>query len=284
MDEVEIAVIGAAGGTGQAVVSALLRRGKSVRALIHRAEQKSIFPCIDAVPVELESVASIAKGVQGAGAVHYVPPVFHDQEEQFGINVIQALNLTGVRRMSYHSVLHSGTPGMPHHWRKARVELHLRHSDLRWTILQPAMYVQTPFAFYIPEQKVMSPGFSITKPFAPVDLDDIAEVTATVLSEEGHDYATYELAGPELLSFIDMANSLTRVTGEVVQAVQADPAVVLSMVEGRGITGNAAELLRLMMAHYDAYGLVGNSNVLEMLLKRPASRFEIVAQRLLGAA
>jgi NAD(P)H dehydrogenase (quinone) len=42
--------------------------------------------------------------------------------------------------------------------------------------------------------------FSLDTPFTPVALADVAEATAIVLTDDGHDLATYELGGPEVLS------------------------------------------------------------------------------------
>lgn len=64
-----------------------------------------------------------------------------------------------VSRIAYHSVLHSNTLEMPHHIRKAGCERLLRHSPLSWTILQPAMYVQTALGFFDAEAGTLTPPF-----------------------------------------------------------------------------------------------------------------------------
>lgn len=269
-----VAVLGAAGGTGRAVVDALLSRCVDVRALIHRPAQESLFTSgVDCRVVELDDRATLIEALRGVDAAYYIPPVFNAAEERFGDNVIAAVEAAGLKRLVYHSVLHAPTPDMPHHARKARVELALRHSSLDWTIVQPAMYAQTPLAFLDIERGVLSPGFDVERPFNPISLDDLAEAVARVLTEEGHEFATYELAGSERLTFVDMARIISTVRGLPIEAHAASPEALVDQVRTRGYAPAAAEEIGLMMAHYDRHGLVGNGRVLAMLLGREPKSF-----------
>lgn len=269
-----IAVLGAAGGTGRAVVGALLERGANVRALIHRSAQESLFTGgVDCRVVELDDRATLTEALRGVNAAYYIPPVFNAAEERFGDNVIAAAEAAGLKRLVYHSVLHAPTPDMPHHARKARVELALRHSSLDWTIVQPAMYAQTPLAFLDLERGLLSPGFDIKRPFNPIGLDDLAEAVARILIEDGHEFATYELAGFERLTFVDMARIISSVRGLAIEAHAASPKELVDQVRTHGYAPAAAEEIGLMMAHYDRHGLVGNGRVLAMLLGREPKSF-----------
>ena len=272
-----VAVLGAAGGTGRAVVDALLSRGVNVRALIHRPAQESLFTRgVDCRIVELDDRATLIDALRGVGAAYYIPPVFNAAEERFGDNVIAAAEAAGLKRLVYHSVLHAPTPDMPHHARKARVELALRHSSLEWTIVQPAMYAQTPLAFLDLERGVLSPGFDVERPFNPIGLYDLAEAVARILTEDDHEFATYELAGSERLTFIDMARIISAARGTTIQARAAMPEQLIERIKTQDYAPAAAEEIRLMMAHYDRHGLVGNGRVLTMLLGREPIGFAAI--------
>ena len=280
-----IAVIGAAGGTGRAVVNALLGRGLNVRALIHRTAQRSLFDhAVDCRVVELDDRETLTDALRGAGAAYYIPPVFNAAEETFGDNVIAAAEMAGTRRLVYHSVLHAPTPDMPHHARKARVELALRHSSLDWTVVQPAMYVQTPLAFLDVDRGTLSPGFDVSRSFNPIALEDLADAVARILTEENHEFATYELAGSERLTFVDMARIISASRGTDIKALAAPPEQLVEQAKARGYAEAAAEEIRLMMAHYDRHGLVGNGRVLAMLLGREPIGFAAAVDRALSNA
>ncbi|WP_374942607.1 SDR family oxidoreductase [Sphingomonas sp.] len=273
---IDVAVIGAAGPTGRAVMDALSAAGATTRALVHRSPSDGSR---DHRVVELADRDSLSAGMEGVRTVHYIPPTYDAAEESYGANVIAAAQRAGAQRLVYHSVLHAPTPAMPHHWRKAKVEMLLRDSPFAWTILQPAMYVQTALAFLSPDHTALIPGFDVGSQFSPIDLTDLAEATARILTEPGHDHATYELAGSERLSFKDMAGVIASVTGRPITARALDPELVLKQAEHRGFAGTALDELRLMMAHYDRHGLVGNGRILTMILGREPTPFAQAVER-----
>jgi NAD(P)H dehydrogenase (quinone) len=269
----DVAVLGAAGQTGRRVVRALARRGANVRAVVREARPAAEQPeAADVEAADLGDAAALTGALAGAGAVYHVPPAFSAQEVAFGANVIAAARAAGVRRVVYHSVLHAFTPSMPHHRRKAEVELALRESPLTWTVVQPAMYAQTPLQFLDPARTQLTAPFDPDQPFTPVDLEDLAEAVATVLLDTGHDFATYELAGPETVGLAGMAAAMARVLGREV------PLRRVPAAGAAGRTGAPADM-RAMLEHYDAHGLVGNANILRMLLGREPTGFEDVMRR-----
>lgn len=277
---VDVAVIGAAGETGQNAVRALIAAGLSVRPLVRRPEQASLFvdPGECAI-VELADIGGMSGALCGATAVHYIPPVYNAQEEFFGRNVVRAAERAGVERLVYHSVLHAPTPAMVHHWRKAQVEMMIRESSLRWTIIQPAMYFQTIFAFWNQAGLTLEPGFSIDRLFTPVDLGDISAALVRIVSQEGHEYATYELAGPDRMSFKEFGADISSVLDHDVTVRTIPASVVDERAQTLGYSEGALEELRMMLAHYDAHGLVGNSNVLRMLLGRDPTSFRQMLEK-----
>jgi uncharacterized protein YbjT (DUF2867 family) len=280
MSTADIAVIGAAGPTGRTLMRSLARHGAAARALVRSEEGASRLPAGSDVRVaELADKESLVSALDGVRVVHYIPPTYEPREEAFGSNVVEAASRAGVERLVYHSVLHAPTPAMRHHWRKAQVELLIRESALAWTIVQPGMYMQTAFAFLSADRTKFTPGFDVTRPFNPVDVEDLADAVATVLTEEGHAFATYELAGSETLDFASMAAQFGDVLHTTTTAEALDPSLVLATARERGFSEASLEELRLMMEHYDAHGLMGNPNVLRMLLGREPARFSDVVRR-----
>ncbi len=91
---------------------------------------------------------------------------------------LAAAEQAGVSRVVYHSVLRAATPDMPHYARKAQVELHLQHSKLAWTVLQPAMYAQSALLFFDKSADLLTPALDPTRPFTPIHVEDLAEADA----------------------------------------------------------------------------------------------------------
>ena len=275
----DVAVIGAAGQTGRPIVRALSRRGMRVKAVVHHHNQAALTP--EAAEIEaigLDNVAGLTSVLKNAAVAYYIPPVFNAREEEFGANIISAAIAAKLPRLVYHSVMHASTPSMPHHARKARVELALRESPLTWTIIQPAMYSQTPLAFLNTERTQLRVGFDPQKLFTPVDLEDLAEAVTTVLLDNSHEYATYELAGMQRLSFLDMAKAISGVLKRQV-TISSLPSTLVASAAAMRLGPKALFVVKAMLDHYDAHGFTGNSNVLRMLLHRDPLIFSEVMKR-----
>jgi uncharacterized protein YbjT (DUF2867 family) len=276
-----ILITGAAGKTGWAVMRALGGLAEPVRAMVRRPEQGAQFGSLDVVVADLLSERDLERAMRGVRAVYLIAPNVHPQEERIGEIAIAAARSAGVERLVYHSVLHPQTREMPHHWRKLGVEERLFESDIDFTILQPAAYMQNVLAYRdaIVERGVYRVPYGESGALSLVDLDDVAEVAARVLTEDGHGDAVYELAGPAALSPTDIARSLAEVLGRPVEA-QAEPlSEWVEQARSIGIDGYALEALTRMFRYYDRHGLRGGSRVLEWLLARPATTFDAFLQR-----
>jgi NAD(P)H dehydrogenase (quinone) len=273
-----VAVVGSAGQTGLAAIRALTSRGTRTRALVHRQEQEATVRSAGAtevVVIDLDEPSTLHDGYAGAWAVLHIPPLFDQCEQQRSQHSMAAAASSGVERFVLHSVLHPFTPGLRHHARKAGVEADLRRSGLRWTILQPGMYMSTLTGYWdrSPAGTATLP-FSLDAPFTPVALADVAAATTRVLTEDAHEFATYELAGPQVLTGREMLAILCQASGENRRIRRGDLSdLVLPAEWGEG----ARDDMRAMCAHYDEHGLVGNRNVLAWLLGRQPVDFAAAA-------
>jgi NAD(P)H dehydrogenase (quinone) len=273
-----IVVLGAAGLTGRPLVAELERRGVPVRAVVRRADPAKTFR--DARIADLAVVDELVAAISGAQAIHYIPPSFNDREFAFATALIAAAEKAGIARITYHSVLHAPTPAMPHHARKAQVELMLRESPLIWTILQPAMYSQTCLTFFDNAAGSFTPPYAVDRLFNPIDLTDLTEATANVLTASGHEFATYELAGAERLTPVDMAGILQATLGlDIAFRKEESESFAATRALRRGFDRRQTDELVAMYRHYGAFGFPGNGRVLEMLLDRPSTNFAAVVRR-----
>lgn len=255
-----IAVVGAAGKTGRAVVAALRARGERPRGLVRRD------PAADEVTVDLLDADSVRAALDGADTVYHLAPNVHPDEQRVGRTVLDAARAVGVTRFVFHSVLHPQLESMPHHWAKLRVEEMVVESGTEWTILQPAAYVQN---FARPADGVLRVPYRLDAPFSLVDLADVAEAAATVLTQAGHAAATYELAGPRRVTVRQVAATLG--ARPVQQTVDG-------WAQGQRLPAYAVEALSAMFGHYDRHGLVGNPRVLAALLGRaPHDPLDVLA-------
>jgi uncharacterized protein YbjT (DUF2867 family) len=154
-----------------------------------------------------------------------------------------------------------------------------------WTILQPAMYMQSSLMFLDAEAGRLAPAFSVHSRFSAVDLTDIAEVVLKVATQPGHSFATYELAGAQLLSFEDMAEQMSQALGRPVEAQQTQRSeLIKTLARVRGFSVAALAEFELMLDHYDQHGLFGSGNILSWLLGRQPGTYQEMLKHSLARA
>jgi uncharacterized protein YbjT (DUF2867 family) len=282
-----ILVTGANGKTGRAVIRALHKKGADVRALAHRPEYVQPLKEIGAREVivgDMLDRASVQKACADVTAVYHIPPSANPSESAMGEVMIEISAKLKVERFVFHSVLHPHLRGLIHHQEKLRVEENLYESGLPFTILQPGTYMQNllPMWGAITKEKVLRAAYPPTSRLSMTDLDDIAEVAALVLTEDGHIDATYELAGPEVLTTAKMAQIISQQLGAEVKVETIPPDKWVAQVRSSGMTEHQIDTLSRMFKYYSQYGLVGNPNVMSWLLKRKATDFSSFVKRTLN--
>lgn len=280
-----ILITGAGGKTGRAIIRALIAKGATVRALLHRPEQVTSIQDLGTLEItvgDMRDQAAMEQAARGARAIYHICPNVNPDEVSIGQVVIAAARSAGIERLVYHSVLHPQTEAIPHHWHKLRVEERLFESGLDYTILQPAAYMQNVLAQWDPmmEQGIYPVPYAIETRLGMVDLEDVAQAAAVVLTESGHVGATYELAGPGVLSQAEVANILSQKLRRPVRA-QVMP---LDEWERQARTGGmgdyAIETLLKMFRYYERYGFWGNPRVLTWLLGRSPTTFMAYVERI----
>jgi NAD(P)H dehydrogenase (quinone) len=284
-----ILVTGAAGKTGRAVIRALVARGAVVRALVHRREQAEGVQALgarDVVAGDLRDGADVTRAMAGMRAVYHICPNVHPDEVTIGQVAIDAASESGVQRFVYHSVLHPQVEAMPHHWLKMRVEERLFESGLQYSILQPAAFMQNVLAQWdnVVQKGVYAVPYGVETRLGMVDLEDVAEAAARVLTEPGHVGATYELAGPEALTQTQVAEVLGRQLGHDVEAQRVPLEAWAQQARAAGMGDYQVETLLQMFRYYDRHGFWGSPRVVGGLLGRAPARFDLFVARIVGAS
>ncbi|MEP0640524.1 MAG: NmrA family NAD(P)-binding protein, partial [Roseobacter sp.] len=97
----------------------------------------------------------------------------------------------------------------------------VRNSGLPFTIVRAAWFAQNFSEGYLRDPilggVLPMPGGDIAEPI--IDIDDIAAVVVAALTEDGHLGERYEVTGPRLMSFAEMAGVLSTTLGRHIQHV-----------------------------------------------------------------
>lgn len=226
-----ILVTGATGNVGPHLVRTLRRQDVPVRAFVRDPSKARAVLGHD---VELAvgdhgDPRSIRAALGGVDRVFLLTPS-HPQHVQYEGNLIDAATAAGVRRVVKISTVGADpdSDGRFAAW-QGQSEALLRASGLPAVILRSS-YHMTNVLFFT--DSIRSAG----KIFAPVDdakiamIDrrDLAAVAAVVLTEDGHDGRTYVLAGPEAITYHDVATQLSQVIGKPIEFVDVPDEAALA--------------------------------------------------------
>ena len=205
MKDQEILVIGATGKTGRRVASRLEARGLPVR----RGSRSS------ATPFDWEAPETWAPALRGTRAAYVT--YFPDLAFPGAVEKLESLCETARDVDVEHLVLLSGRG--EHHARLG--EEVVRNSGVGFTIVRAAWFAQNFSEGYLRDPVLAGvlpmPGGDVAEPI--IDIDDIADVAVAALTEKGHRGELYEVTGPRLMSFADMAGELSRATGREIRHI-----------------------------------------------------------------
>jgi uncharacterized protein YbjT (DUF2867 family) len=281
-----ILVTGATGMNGTELVRCLSSKGVPVRALVRnraRAGNISSLPGVEIVEGDLsrkESLVAPLRGVDRAMLISSSEPNMLEVQTNF----IYAARESGVK----HIVKLSGImPDRESSFRFARmhgeIEKKLEDSGIAFTHLRAGEFMHSYFR-QVPSILLQSAIFLPMEDatIASIDIGDIAEVAANVLTSSGHENKIYPLTGPEALTMAQVAEKLSAITAKKIRYVNISPEEYKKNLLARGVPAFNAEALAEL---YSERRKGKESNVSDVIPKifgrRPTSFDEFAAKNAL---
>ncbi|MFD8232102.1 NAD(P)H-binding protein [Streptomyces sp. NPDC059696] len=217
-----IVVTGATGNVGRSLVRTLAGAGEKVTATSRRVSDADVPEGVGAHPADLTDVGGLRPVLDGADAL-FLQNGGADAHLLDPGQILEAARDGGVRRVVLLSSQGVATrPESVSHGGVGRaIEDAVRGSGLDWVILRPGGFASNAFAWAGPvrtRRTVAAPFGDVGLPV--IDPDDIAEVAAAVLREDGHAGQVYELTGPALSTPRQRAEALAEALGEPVRFVE----------------------------------------------------------------
>ncbi|PWK82234.1 uncharacterized protein YbjT (DUF2867 family) [Lentzea atacamensis] len=255
----EILVIGATGKTGRRVVRTLEESGVEVRPVSRSS----------AIRFDWSDESTWKPALHGVTAAYVIAP----SDPAAAAPFVELAQAEGVRRLV--ALSGRGLDETPEQLFQgmAATERALHASDLSWTVLRANNFNQN-FSEEIWESEVRAGRLSLPVDDTPepfVDVQDIAEVAAVVLTSDGeHDGQTYNLTGPEAITF---AAALQKIS-PTIELVKLTPAEYRETLLSYGVSEEeTAELNGMFEAMRDGL-LATPTDDVSRLLGRPATSFD----------
>lgn len=155
-------------------------------------------------------------------------------------------------------------------------------ADVEWTVVRSSWFMQNfsegEFLQLVLGGTIALPAADVPEPF--IDVNDIADVAVAALTEQGHAYETYEVTGPRLLTFSDLAIEISEATGREVQFMRIPAEAFSQGIEESGIPEDIAWLLNYLFdSVLDGRNAYLGDGVQRALGREPAD-FSAFAQRI----
>jgi len=270
-----IVIFGATGTIGAPLITALSAKGVALRAVTSDASRITALEAqgCKAMVADFGDPTALAQACKGAQKAFLVTPA-HQDMRQWKANVIRAAANAGIR----HMVMSTGLGASP----KARLTFGIWHSDsqellkesgMGWTLIQPTYFMQNLLwqADSIATENTYLD--ELGGPVSWVDARDIADVSAEVLTGEGHLGKSYGLTGEEALSGSDIASLLQQTLGRDITCRTIAPAEARAKMVLSGISDEVADAMTELAGLAPKGHLSGTNTTVQDVLGRPARRF-----------
>jgi uncharacterized protein YbjT (DUF2867 family) len=272
-----ILVIGGRSKIGAALIADLLDRNQQVRALVRVGQHADGLPAgATAVTGDLADEGSLVTAMAGIEKVFLLSSP-HPDAVRWHRNAIDAARRTEVQLLVRSSILGADQES-PAEFISAHTacDRYLQDAGLPSVIVRPNLFLQN-----LPESTIPSIDASGTfyadageARISMVDTRDVAAVAAVVLTEPGHAGTSYDVTGPEALSYADAAAKLTTAMGRPVSYVAVPDEPVREALLGFGLTPWFADALIGLYQDYRRSGTDGYAaqvtDTVQRLTGRPA--------------
>ncbi|MCC7384596.1 MAG: NmrA family NAD(P)-binding protein [Deltaproteobacteria bacterium] len=261
-------IFGGTGTVGSNVVRELLARGEKVRVVTRTNEHAQKLPAgVDTVIGDLTNPTTYASMFGDVDNVFLLNPVSMTELHEGLAGVIESQRAK-VKKLVYLSVHHAENGvNVPHFASKVAIERAIKDSGLKYTILRPNNFFQNDIWF----QDALIKASVYPQPYGDVgisrvDVRDIAECAAIVLTHTGHENKTYNLVGPKPINGNATAEIYSKVLGRKINYAGND----LNAWEKQALTMMPAWMVydfKVMFRMFQEKGLLGTDTDVQLMTK-----------------
>jgi uncharacterized protein YbjT (DUF2867 family) len=212
----DLAVTGSTGWLGGLVARDLAERGFALRLLVRDAWRAPQLPGAVAVESSYGDREAAERALAGVRTLFMVSAAEQEDRLTEHRTFIDAAAAAGVEHVVYISFFGAAPQATftlaRDHW---ATEEHLKASGMAWTFLRDNLYLEFMDQMVGEDGVIRGPAGDGRA--AVVSHDDIARAAVAVLRDPAaHAGRTYDLTGPEALTFGEMAAVISEVTGRAV--------------------------------------------------------------------
>lgn len=283
----KILITGASGFIGRRLTATLLAKGCHVRCMVRR-ENAGIHPGAETVRAEMLDPGTLAAALQGIDTAYYLVHAmsggrtgFERRDREAAGNFVRAAEEAGVRRVIYLGGLGETGDDLSEHLR-SRLEVAeiLKSGKFATTFLRAAVIIGAGGASFemvkalVERLPIMITPRWVNTRCQPIAVNDVIAYLVGCLADERTAGRTFDIGGPEILSYREMMERFARIAGRTILILPVPvltpklssywvglitpvpPSVSMPLIEGLGNEvicrdNTIRELLPLPLTPYD---------------------------------
>ncbi|MEV8319202.1 NAD(P)H-binding protein [Streptomyces sp. NPDC059900] len=262
-------ITGATGTTGSRVATALTAPDSSEQSATVRLASRTPAPGTRQVRFDWADPATHGPALTGIDGVYLVPPVGDAEPSRLMVPFLERALDAGVRRfvLLSSSAIAEGDPGA------GEVHQALRELTPQWAVLRPSWFMQnfvTPGHLHGASIRTADEIVTATGQgrVAFVDADDIAAVAVRALTDERPHNAAHLVTGPGTLSYAEVADVISKVSGRAVR----HRSVPMAEFRGRLVAAGIPEAFAGALAAMDDSIARGSEDRVDAAVERITGR------------
>lgn len=272
-----IAITGATGQLGRLVVDKLKAKvpASDIVALA-RSTAKAADLGVASREADYDSPETLERALDGVDTLLLISSSEVGKRAAQHHNIIEAAKKAGVKSIVYTSLLHADTSPLDLAEEHLATEAELKASGVPFTILRNGWYTEN-YTGSIPGALAGGAflGSAGEGRVSSATRDDFAEAAVAVLTTEGHEGKTYELAGDEDWTLQDLAAEISTQTGRAIPYKNLPEAEYAAALKGFGMPEGFARMIAGWDAGASRGALFDDGRRLSKLTGRPTTPLSV---------
>lgn len=268
----KILVLGASGNVGRPLVEALLAKGEKVKAASRAGKPNS---GAEGVVFDYADRSTFSQAFDGVDRAYVLLPAGYADSKGLLLPVIEAAAARKVK-VVFQSVFGvDADDSIPYR----QVELALERFGTPYVILRPNWFSDNFHTFWkvgIDHGEIALPAGDGKSSF--IDARDIAASAAAALTTSAFDGQSFNLTGPEALSYAEAAKVLSDVIGKPIAYKAIDDGAFVDILTGAGVPEDYALMLASIFYPVREGWTAAVTDAVERLTGTPARSLDTYAR------
>lgn len=288
----KIFITGATGQLGKATIGFLLQKGIAANEIsaLARDEGKAAALKSKGINVKIgnyDDVDSLRSAMQGMETMLLISSSEMTKSRAVQhINAIKAAKENGVKHIIYTGFMRTHEDPESPLWFIAEdhveTEKYLKESGITYTLFDNGFYLDM-LMDYVGEQVLESKTIFVPAGEGKINFvlrNEVAEALANVLTTNGHENKTYTIGNEQPISFREIANYISELTGVAINYVSPEPEVYQQTLMQHGVPEDYARMFTAFAVAFAADTMnISTTDLTKLLGRKPTTVKEYLSSK-----